>query len=188
MQPGPNLRPANGISNPESSPSTGTVQRPSTGSAPNAANASTAPKADLGERVEQAIQKAKNQSLEQIDDARERTESALMVQRKNLSTRVRRVGDALHSSSEQLRRNDPTTARYIDAVSQRMKDGASYLERTDVHGLVRDVEDFARERPGLFFGTALAIGFVAGRFLKSSAPTPESSNRSLTSSTRSTEM
>jgi len=179
MQPGPNVRPANGISNPESSPSTGTVQRPS---------AQNASKADLGDRVEQAIQKAKTQSIEQIDEARERTESALMVQRKNLSTRVRRVGDALHTSSEQLRRNDPTTARYMDAVSQRMKDGASYLERTDVHGLVRDVEDFARGRPGLFFGTALAIGFMAGRFLKSSARSQESSSRSLESSARSVEM
>jgi hypothetical protein len=128
---------------------------------------------DLGDRVVQAIQKAKTQSIEQIDDARERTESALMVQRKNISTRVRRVGDALQASSEQLRRNDPTTARYFDAVSQRVRDGASYLERTDVHGLVRDVEDFARERPGLFFGAALAIGFAAGRFLKSSARGPE---------------
>lgn len=45
---------------------------------------------------------------------------------------------------------------------------ARYLENKSVADVVRSVESFARREPALFLGGALAMGMMAGRFLKSS--------------------
>ena len=42
------------------------------------------------------------------------------------------------------------------------------LREKDLNGLMREVEGFARRQPVAFFGAAVAAGFLAVRFLKSS--------------------
>jgi len=61
------------------------------------------------------------------------------------------------------------------SMSRMMQGAADGLERfsgslreKDVSGLMRDVESFARRQPVAFFGAAVAVGFLAVRFLKSS--------------------
>src|SRR5215217_3478282 len=46
---------------------------------------------------------------------------------------------------------------------------SGYLSERDANELLREVEDFARNRPAVFLGGAFAIGIAAARFLKSSA-------------------
>jgi hypothetical protein len=43
---------------------------------------------------------------------------------------------------------------------------ADYLDRNGPEGVLREVQDFARRRPGAFLATALAAGFVVGRLGK----------------------
>jgi len=43
------------------------------------------------------------------------------------------------------------------------------LRNKDLDGMVRDAESFARRQPLVFFGAAMAAGFLAVRFLKSSS-------------------
>ena len=43
-----------------------------------------------------------------------------------------------------------------------------FLENTDGEEALRSVEEFARKRPLLFLGGAVALGFGGARFLKSS--------------------
>ena len=43
------------------------------------------------------------------------------------------------------------------------------LRSQDIDGLIREAESFARAQPLAFFGASLAAGFLAMRFLKSSA-------------------
>jgi len=58
-------------------------------------------------------------------------------------------------------------------VVARVADGgrqlADYLDRNGPEGVLREVQDFARRRPGAFLATALAAGFVVGRLGKSVA-------------------
>jgi hypothetical protein len=55
-------------------------------------------------------------------------------------------------------------------VVARVADGgrqlADYLDRHGPEGVLREVQDFARRRPGAFLGVALAAGFVVGRLGK----------------------
>jgi hypothetical protein len=46
---------------------------------------------------------------------------------------------------------------------------ADYLDRNGPEGVLQEVQDFARRRPGAFLATALAAGFVVGRLGKSVA-------------------
>jgi hypothetical protein len=59
------------------------------------------------------------------------------------------------------------------------------LKEKDLNGLMGDVESFARRQPVAFFGAAVAAGFLAVRFLKSSnqADSAQSTRRDFTSGT-----
>lgn len=56
-----------------------------------------------------------------------------------------------------------SAAQGLDRVSQT-------LRSKDLDTMVREVESFARSQPMVFLGTAVAVGFLAFRFLKSSSP------------------
>src|SRR5690606_18500587 len=96
---------------------------------------------------------------------------------------ITRVRDALRSASDQLRDEDDFAAEYVDKVSESITKVANYVSSADFSNLGRDAHQFARERPGLFFGGAFAVGLMVGRFLKSSAgeshPAETSSDREL---------
>jgi hypothetical protein len=47
---------------------------------------------------------------------------------------------------------------------------AEYLREADGGRMARDLESLARRQPALVFGGAFALGLIAARFLKSSAP------------------
>ena len=54
-------------------------------------------------------------------------------------------------------------ARQIDRV-------ADYLRDSDGQTIARDIESLARRQPALVFAGAFAIGVLAARFFRSSAP------------------
>jgi hypothetical protein len=51
---------------------------------------------------------------------------------------------------------------------------ADYLERQGVEGMVSDLQDFARRRPGAFLGGALLAGLAVGRMAKVAAKANQS--------------
>jgi hypothetical protein len=60
----------------------------------------------------------------------------------------------------------------VSRMAQGAADGLERLSRSlreqDFDGLVREAESFARRQPVVFFGAAVAAGFLAMRFLKAS--------------------
>jgi hypothetical protein len=62
-----------------------------------------------------------------------------------------------------------SVARYVNQAAEQTERLSEYLSERDANELVREVEDFARNRPAVFLGGAFAIGIAAARFLKSSA-------------------
>lgn len=63
-----------------------------------------------------------------------------------------------------------TASRLAEGVAERLEHVSGTLGRRDFSGVVREVESFARAQPAVFFGAAMAAGFVAIRVLKSRAP------------------
>lgn len=88
-------------------------------------------------------------------------------------TAARGLGDfasALRGAARDLDggRHD-TGASMADSAARGLERMAESLRRKDLDALVRDAESFARRQPGMFFAASVAAGFLAVRFLKSSA-------------------
>ncbi|HVE56888.1 MAG TPA: hypothetical protein VNB22_08665 [Pyrinomonadaceae bacterium] len=82
---------------------------------------------------------------------------------------IKQVGENLNSTDEQNKITE-TAAKYTNSLATQIENISGYFERKEVREMVSDIESFARKYPAYFIGGALALGFVAARFLKSSNP------------------
>lgn len=117
---------------------------------------------DLGSKVRERAQSAKQRVEAEAERGFEQG-------KKRVVSQVQGVAEALRKTGEQLRQEDQTDlAGYTDRLANSVENVSSYLDQKGVRGAVSDLEGFARQRPGLFVGGALAVGLVAARFLRSS--------------------
>lgn len=80
------------------------------------------------------------------------------------------VARALQSTASQLENEQQGgIARYASDAASRLEGFSESLKNKDLDAVRRDAESFARERPALFLGGCVAIGFALSRFLKASA-------------------
>lgn len=82
---------------------------------------------------------------------------------------IKQVGENLTSTDEKNKITE-TAAKYTNNLAEQIENISNYFERKEVKDMVRDVESFARKYPAYFIGGAVAVGFLAARFLKSSNP------------------
>ncbi|MEJ6389470.1 hypothetical protein [Gymnodinialimonas ulvae] len=64
--------------------------------------------------------------------------------------------------------NNPYARQAAEQISDSLTQMASTLRDTDLSTLQNDVSAFARRNPLVFFGSAAALGFLAGRAVKAS--------------------
>jgi len=80
------------------------------------------------------------------------------------------MADALRSTGEQLRsQGKEPHAKLADGAADRVERLGTYLTELDGDSLLRDVENFGRQRPWILGLGGAAIGFFASRFLKASS-------------------
>ncbi len=72
-----------------------------------------------------------------------------------------------HLDDMRADRQDSPAAAVVSRVADGGRQLADYLDRNGPEGVLQEVQDFARRRPGAFLATALAAGFVVGRLGKS---------------------
>jgi hypothetical protein len=110
---------------------------------------------------------ARTQARTVVSDVRDKLGEQARTQNDRLVGTIRQTADHL---DEMRGDRDGTPAA---TVVQRVADGgrqlADYLDQHGPEGVLREVQDFARRRPGAFLATALAAGFVVGRLGKSVA-------------------
>ncbi len=136
---------------------------------PGSWSTSTSDSTKLGSQAEKAAEQIASSALDRVQSARDRAESGLSAQRGQVTRRIRRVGDALRVSSDELRLDDEVVADYLEKAGDRVERIAAYVSSASPSDLARDVHRFASERPAWFFGGTFLLGLAAGRFLKSSA-------------------
>jgi hypothetical protein len=115
-------------------------------------------------RSQEAAEQLKSAVAEQAEHVREKADTA----REQAAQRFRRVASHLHQVGDTLRSDDRMASELAERASRGIEGVASYVANTDVRGLVRDTEQFARRQSALFFGGAFVLGLALGRFLKSS--------------------
>lgn len=107
---------------------------------------------------------AKVQARTVAADARDRITDQAHTQNDRLVGNIRQTAD--HLDEMRGTRPDTPAARVVAQVADGGRQFADYLERHGPEGVLREVQDFARRRPGAFLATALAAGFVVGRLGK----------------------
>jgi hypothetical protein len=123
------------------------------------------------EQVRQAKDKVVDQAKSTFRDARQRAGSTLGESRRQAADQIGGIGSAFRRTSEQLRGEDQARfADVADTVARQIDRAADYLRMADGRTMARDLEGLARRQPALVFAGAFALGVVAARFLKSSAP------------------
>ena len=79
------------------------------------------------------------------------------------------VASALRKAGSELGDNSGVAGKLVSAIADRVESAGQSLNGKELGDVVDDLERFARRNPATFISGAIAVGFIASRFLKSSA-------------------
>lgn len=82
--------------------------------------------------------------------------------------KIETVSDALRGAGEQLEGTGPLPD-LAEKAAEGIENLARFIENKSIGDVWSGVQSFAKREPALFLGGAVAIGILAGRFLKSSS-------------------
>jgi hypothetical protein len=116
------------------------------------------------EQVQRVGVEAKTQVRNVAAGVRDRVGEQARTQNDKLVSTVRDLADQLDDMRGD-RPESPAT-QVVSRVADGGRQFADYLDQHGPDGVLRQVQDFARRRPGAFLATALAAGFVVGRLGK----------------------
>jgi hypothetical protein len=103
-----------------------------------------------------------SQAKDLLHQARSEVTDQAGAQQQRLASGLRALGDELESMTRHSEQQGPASSLAKEAAS-RSRDVASWLEAREPGHVLRDVQDFARRRPGMFLLLAAGAGVVAGR-------------------------
>src|SRR3954447_23386588 len=107
---------------------------------------------------------ARTQARSVASDLRDKVGEQARTQNDRLVSSIRETAD--HLDEMRGDRSGSPAATVVSRVADSGRQLADYLDRNGPEGVLREVQDFARRRPGAFLATALAAGFVVGRLGK----------------------
>jgi hypothetical protein len=105
-------------------------------------------------------------------DLREQVRDRAQQQHGTMVTGLRRAADELRDMSGD--RADSPARNLVTSLADRTHRFADELDKRGPEGVLTEVQDFARRRPGTFLLAAAAAGFVVGRVGKSVFSAPNS--------------
>jgi hypothetical protein len=129
-----------------------------------AGQAATEVKDTAKEQVQRVGSVTKTQVRNVAADVRDKVSDQARTQNGKLVDSIRQTADQLDDMRGE--RADSPAAAVVSRVADGGRQLADYLDRNGPEGVLREVQDFARRRPGAFLATALAAGFVVGRLGK----------------------
>ncbi|HEV7663298.1 MAG TPA: hypothetical protein VGQ62_07160 [Chloroflexota bacterium] len=106
----------------------------------------------------QVTEQAKQQATSQLEQQKGRAVDSLVT----VTQALRQTGQHLHEQEQ------GTIAGYVEQAAERVESVTNHLRSRDIPELLDETQDFARRRPALFVGAAVALGFVGARFLMAS--------------------
>lgn len=125
---------------------------------------------DAKDRAGDIKDKVKAQAQDARDRAQAEAAKGFEQGKGRVVSQVSSVAQAFRKTGEQLRDEDQgDLAGYTERIADEVEKVSGYLEGKGLRDVMGDVETFARQRPSLFVGGALALGLVAARFLRASS-------------------
>lgn len=107
-------------------------------------------------------------------DVSQEARSMMARQKECVAETVGGVALALKETANQLSQGgaNPSLAHYAGYAARKLETAAVALKERDLGQLARDAEDFARARPLLVAGGALAAGFILARMMAGGISSP----------------
>ncbi len=102
------------------------------------------------------------QARDLVGELRDQLQGQAQSQTQRLAENVRRLADELRDMSESGK-PDSTASGLVRQIADGGHQAASRLERRGPDGLITDLQDFARRRPGVFLAGAALAGFAVAR-------------------------
>jgi hypothetical protein len=125
--------------------------------------------------IQEGRQAVKEQAGAVFNDAKEIARGKLAEQQESAASSLGSFAQALRKSAQEMQGDgqQASVARIAQTAADGLERFSGSLRNKDLDSMLRDAESLARRQPVLFFGAAVAAGFLAVRFLKSSAPAAE---------------
>lgn len=125
--------------------------------------------------IEEGRQAVKEQAGAVFNDAKEMARGKLAEQQQSAASSLGSFAQALRKSAQEMQGDGQQAgaARIAQTAADGLERFSGTLRNKDLDSMLRDAESLARRQPVLFFGAAVAAGFLAVRFLKSSDPGAE---------------
>ena len=108
---------------------------------------------------------ASDQVRDVAEELRDQLQDQARTQTQRLAENVHRLADELSTMGESGERSSPAT-KAVRQIADRGHGIATKLEERGPQGLVSDLQDFARRRPGVFLAGAALAGFATARLGK----------------------
>jgi ElaB/YqjD/DUF883 family membrane-anchored ribosome-binding protein len=122
------------------------------------------------EQAKQQAEQVKQQAQQAGGQAKDKLREQVDQRSTQVGERVGSTAQDVRSVAEELRKqgkNQP--AKLAEQAADRVERVGGYLKESDADRILRDVEDFGRQKPWAVALGGLALGFAASRFLKASS-------------------
>jgi ElaB/YqjD/DUF883 family membrane-anchored ribosome-binding protein len=128
----------------------------------------------LSEQAHAIADTIKEQGQEKVGEVTElvtnNIQSGLTQTKNRAADSLSSVAEGLHEICRKVNgKGGSPLGGYLHDSHRAVDQLSDYLRSHEVNEVVADVEDYARQRPATFVGGLFAVGFLAGRFLRSSA-------------------
>ena len=134
-------------------------------------------KDQAAEQVQQVAGQAKEQARNVAEQARTQVDERSTM----AGEKVTEHASSLRSVAEHLReQGKESEAKYAEQAAEKVERAGSWLTQSDADKILREVEDFGRQRPWAVIGAGIAIGVAASRMLKASSTQRYETSRSAT--------
>lgn len=121
-------------------------------------------------KAQEVAGRAQDQAQEVAQQAQDRVRTQVDQRSTQVGEQIHQQASDLRSVSEALRdHGKDRPAQAADRLAGYAEQAGSYLRDKDADSLLSDAEEFGRQKPAAVAAGALAIGFVAARFLKASS-------------------
>lgn len=116
-----------------------------------------------------AKDRARQTADEVKDAARSQAEGLFNQQKDAAAEQAEKLSTVFHKMADEFDNQDQRYfSGYANNIAQ-CTDGLSQrLREQDLSGLMHQVQDYSRRQPAMYFGGAVAVGFLLARFLRSS--------------------
>ncbi len=127
-------------------------------------------KEEARQRTGQAARQTRQKAGQLTDQGRRQVKAQLATRKDQAAEKLGPIHMALHESAHQLNnQGQDSVGQYVDKAALQVERFSEYLRESDVDQLIGEAQGFARRKPGIFLGSAIALGFFGSRFLKSSS-------------------